>query len=128
MDFAQTDIQIDVHEEKIAYPQLVEAMKKQDTALCIKNLVDGGISSKTADLLAQDLLQNLYQGSIVRINVNSHASQEEINGAVKPLFLLLKSQQRSWVYRFTPPEDQGYLILMRNFAAFLEQITLFTAG
>ena len=128
LDFSQTDLQIDVREEKITYPQLVDAMGKNDMTLSAKILTGAGVVPETANLLAQDLLHNLYQGSIVRINLDSHASQEEINGSVKPLLLLLRGQQRSWVYRFTPTEDQGYLILMRNLDAFLGQLTDFTAN
>ena len=126
-DFGQTEPARHIGNERIAYSSLAEAADQNDSALSTNILEQAGLKVETARLLGQDMTEAVYRGSFIRINADSHASQDVIDGSVKPLLYLIKSQQRSWLYSFNPLEDKGNLILVTSRDAFSQQLSEFTA-
>ena len=126
-DFGQTEAFLSVADQTLAYSVLAEAVEKNDRTESAKILKQAGLKTETTGLLAQDLAEAIYRGTFIRINANSHASQDEINAAIKPLLLLLKGPQRSWLYNFNPVDEKGSLTLVQKREVLTRQLLAFTA-
>lgn len=126
-DFGKTSNKTSVEEMTISYAYLTSAMQQNDLSAATRILEQAGMNTVIAKAFAQDISEALYHGTFVRINVDSHASQDTINGAAKPLLLLLKGPAHSWLYYLSPTNEKGSLVPIKNREDFLTNLSSFTA-
>lgn len=70
-------------------------------------LAESGWSAESSQLLADDLANQLYRGTLLRIDASEDMTPEALKQAPQRMQLVLKSPERSWLFEFMTTSEQA---------------------
>jgi hypothetical protein len=108
----------------IQYNSIANAMSGSGKAQ-INTLIEAGLENKIAILLADDLSNSLYRGSLIRVNTGSDEHKPANDLPVKSSLLLLKSATRSWLFEFPPGDETNGQLSLVDRSEFEKILTAF---
>jgi hypothetical protein len=89
------------------------------------SLINSGFGREEAERFAADLKDTLYRGSILRVNAGSQEGPENVQKSVKPLLLLLRGRDRSWLFEFSSADDDTGQVAQVDRASFIRTLSTF---
>lgn len=90
---------------KINYA-LVSVVMEGDTGDQSDTLVNAGFNKREAEQFAVDASTARYRGSIIRINDGNQTDPELTQQSIKPVLLLLRGPENSWLFEFSSADEE----------------------
>lgn len=124
LDFGKGNGLSKVKKHKINYA-LVSAAMEGGTKDQLDNLIQAGFSKIEAEQFALDLSDIMYRGSIIRVNANSQLDPIMAQQITKPVLLLLRGTENSWLFEFPSADDDIGLVSLVDRNTFEKILTTF---
>lgn len=102
---------------EINYTSVSEAMEI-DTNKQLNMLTTAGFGKTDAEQFVSDFSNASYRGSIMRINANSQTEPDAVETSKKPLLLLLRGSQNSWLFEFSSANEEMGTVRLVDRVAF----------